>query len=1122
MDLFLKGILFATQIHKRSKMFKSQQLTLLFTLFLFTFSSAHSQGTKLLRFPDIHGDQVVFCYAGDIWKASSKGGVATRLTAHAGQEIFPKFSPDGNWIAFTGQYDGDEQVYIIPAKGGLPRQLTYYPAAGPLPPRWGYDHQVYGWSKDGKKVLFRSTRDNNTGSTNSSLYTVSVEGGLPERLPMPDAGAGDFGPNSDQLVYSPLFRDFRHWKRYEGGWAQDLYIFDIKTSQTTPVSKTKRTERDPMWIGGSIYFTSDRSGTLNLYQYNVSNQEVSQITDSKEWDVRWPSSDDKEQVVYELGGELVVLNLGSNNSQKITIEVPDDGLSMRPSRYSAAKNIESADLSPKGERALFVARGDVFTAPIENGSTRNLTNSTGSHDRGALWSPDGKTIAYISDKSGEDQIYLIDQLGKSPEVELTQPLKMEFGNLRWSPKSDQLLFSTAKGSLYLVTVSGKVLEKIDESEFGSYGGFGDYTWSPDGKYLAYSKPNEVQTGYQNFRSIFIYSIAEKKLRKITSDNFHEFEPVWDPDGEFLFYFSDRQFSPQISGIEWNFATNRSTGIYGVALKKSGKNPFAPESDEVEVQEKSSIDAKGKKKGKASGSTATDSDLKVDFDGMASRAFRVPVQAGNFYNLQARKGKLFYLESGAGFYGRSSYMENVLKCFDLKMKKEQVVLEGLGGYTLSYDGKKFLTSSGGKYLLYDAVPNTKSKKVISTGGLMVDRVPSEEWKNIFWEVWRRYRDLFYVENMHGYDWKAIGDRYSLLLDHVAHRSDLNYVIAEMIAELNVGHAYIVGGDFENPKRPRVALPGAQFELDSETKRYRIKKIYAGENEEPKYRSPLTELGVNAKASDYILAIDGEELKGDDNPYRLLQHKTDPVTLTLSSSPSLSGSREVQYVPLRSEGNLRYKEWTDSRRKMVDELSGGKIGYLHIPNMGSSGIYEFIKWYYPQLRKQGLVVDDRNNGGGNVSQMIIERLDSKLLGTRFDYAGNNPQTYPYTVFHGHMVCLINGTSASDGDIFPHRFRKAGLGKLIGKRTWGGVVGYSGTRRLIDGGSVVVPMFATNDIDGSYIIEGVGVEPDIDVDNDPASVIAGKDPQLEMGVREVLKLIETNPKTLPKRPADPVKTE
>jgi tricorn protease len=1063
--------------------------------------------TKLLRFPDIHGEEVVFCYAGDIWKAPVSGGVAIRLTAHPGQELFPKFSPDGSHIAFTGQYDGDEQVYVIPSAGEIPKQLTYYPASGPLPPRWGYDHQVYGWTPDGKSILFRSLRDANGGSTETALYTVAIQGGLPVKLPMPTSGAGDFSPDGSKMVYSPLFRDFRSWKRYEGGWAQNLYIIDLNSLETSDVSKTVRTERDPMWIGNAIFFSSDRDGTLNLYKFDIPSSQTTQLTTSDQWDVRWPSSDNKGKIVYEFGGELSVYDITSNSTTKISIQVPDDGLSMRPGQYPAYKNIEGFELAPKGQRALFVARGDIFTLPIEDGPTRNLTNSSNAHDREAVWSPDGKTIAYVSDKTGEEQIYLIDQLGKGEEQQLTTSFKGQLGGLRWSPDSKRIAFTQNNvGKLFVLDISTKKLYEAGDDEFGN---IGDHMWSHDGNFLAFS-----MNDWNDFSSLYIYSVEDDKTRRITSERFREFEPVFDPEGRYLYFLSDRNYAPQISSWEWNFATNRMTGIYALALREDVENPFPPKSDEVSMEEE-------KEDNEKDGTNVEVQKLYIDFDGLADRVTRLPIDFENISGLNANKGHIFYVTSGQAFYGRSSYEPRKLNVFSMEEREGSVLVEDVGPYVLSPEGDKILVSSKGNYQLYDAKPKAE-KKDINTKNMMVDRVPAQEWETIFWEVWRRYRDYFYVRNMHGYDWEAIGNQYAQLLQYVAHRSDLNYVISEMISELSVGHAYIQGGDFEIPDRPKVALGGMRFKLDPETGYYQISKIFKGDNEEPKYKAPLTEVGVHANVGDYVLAIDGEPLNGSDNPYRLLQHKTNPITLTLNSTTKMSGAREVKYDPIFSESNLLYLEWTEGNRQKVYEATDGRVGYMHIPDMGANGIYEFIKAFYSQIKKEGMVVDVRANGGGNVSQWIIERLDTKLLGTRFGYSSDKPRTYPYTVFHGNKVCLINQTSASDGDIFPHYFREAGLGPLIGKRTWGGVVGISSRGPLLDGGVVYVPLSATNNVKGEYIIEGKGVTPDIEVENDPASVIAGRDPQLERGIQEVLKMMEENPKKYPSKPEDPIKTE
>lgn len=1073
--------------------------------------------TKLLRFPDISGKSVAFCYGGDLWKASSNGGRAVRLTAHPGQELFPKFSPDGKWIAFTGQYDGDEQVYVMPASGGIPKQLTYYPAAGPLKPRWGYDHQVYGWTPDGKSVLFRSLRDADGGETLTALYTVKVDGGLPVKLPMPTAGAGALSPDGRQILYSPLFRDFRTWKRYEGGWAQNLYLFDLESKKATAIDHSKRTERDPMWIGEDLYFASDRDGRLNLYRYDRSSKSSKALTHHQEWDVRWPSSDNRSRIVFEIDGVLAIYDIKTGTEKRLSITVPDDGLSMRPSRHPAEENIESFGLSPHGERALFVARGDVFTAPVEKGETRNLTNSSDAHDKHARWSPDGRKIAFVSDLSGEEQLYLIDQDGRGAPEALTTGHKVMLGAPEWSPNGEDLAYSDKDGKLFVLNVKSKdVVEIVDAPR----GGINDYTWSPCSGHLAFTMKER-----NDFDRLYLWSVGDEEPRPVTDPHFDVDSPAWGPGGDYLFYLSRREFAPQISTIEWNYAGSHDRQIYALALRKEVEHLFPPQSDEVTFADEESGEDDSEtdeKDDDPEEEAAPPEPIVIDFDGLAQRSVRVPMKPENIRGLAAVEGFLCYSTTGSSFYGRSSSEKTVLHLFDLKKREPQSFVEDAGGWALSSDGKKIIVRVDGEFARYHLDPEAPEKQVISTADLMVDRIPREEWLTIFDEVWRRYRDFFYVENMHGFDWKAIGEQYRPLVKHVAHRSDLNYVIGEMIAELNVGHAYIEGGDFEIPERPKVGLPGARFELDAQAGKYRLAKILRGHNEEPQYRSPLTEVGVAVSEGDYVLAIDGEALAGGDNPYRLLQHKTGPVTLLVNDKPDEEGAREVTYRPITSESSLLYLDWVLGNMAKVDEMSEGRVGYLHIPDMGAPGIYEFIKWFYPQLRKEGLIVDVRSNGGGNVSQWIIERLDTKLLGTRFGYASDEPRTYPYTVFHGHKVCLMNETSASDGDIFPHRFRKAGLGPLIGKRSWGGVVGISSRGPLLDGGRVMVPLQATNDTDGEYIIEGRGVKPDIVVENNPRAVIEGRDPQLERGLQEVLQMMKKNPMTLPERPADPVKTE
>ena len=1084
------------------------RLTALFTALLILTSAAAQ--TKLLRFPDIHGDRLVFVYAGDLWTSPTLGGTATRLTAHPGLELFPKFSPDGSQIAFTGQYDGDEQVYVIPSSGGAPKQLSYYPARGPLAPRWGYDNMVYGWTGDGDSILFRSTREY-WGQKDGRLYTVSTTGGLPAPLPMPVAGAGDLSPDGKSVLYSPLWRDFRAWKRYQGGWAQDLYIFHLDTKETTRVTDHPRSDRDPMWLADAAYYASDRDGTLNIYRYDVKSKKTKQVTKSSKWDVRWPSSDGDRRIVYELNGELEILDVRNNNTTPVSIRVPDDGLHKRPGRISAEKQITDWELSPKGERALFVARGDIFTAPIEKGPTRNLTNSSGANDKWARWSPDGKSIAFVSDMSGEDELYLINQDGSGePQPITTDGAVMRYAP-KWSPDGKRIAISDKDGRLYIVEVETKQSTEIADD---SYSQLRNYHWSPNGGHLAFAMRVSERT-----RSLFIWSASDGETRQVGGEMFDEWNPAWDPKGDYLFYLSDRQFAPQISNTEWNFATDRQTGIFAIALRKDVAHPFPPESDEVESAEEN----ESKDEDSTDDSDKEEPPLEIDFDGLAARTARAPIEADNLAGLTAVDGNLVYVRTTPFYYGRQAGSKPSLQIFSLKDREAKPILENAGAYALSADGKTILVRSGGAFARYDVKANTKeTKKSVSTKGLMVDRDPSAEWRQIFEEVWRRYRDFFYVKNLHGYDWEALREQYLPWLEHVSHRSDLNYVIGEMIAELNVGHAYIEGGEWEAPARPKVALPGAQFELDPEARRYKIARILSGQNEEDIYRAPLREIGVDVNAGDYILAIDGEELAATDNPYRLLLNKADrPVELTLNDQPALEGARTVEFKPITDESNLHYLNWVEGNRRRVDEATDRRIGYLHVPDMGSNGIREFIKWYFPQIRKEGLVIDVRGNGGGNVSQMLIERLRRTVLGTRFSRTNDHVFTYPTDAYHGHLVCLISANSASDGDIFPARFREAGLGPLIGKRTWGGVIGITNRGNLIDGGVVRVPEFATNSIDGEFYIEGHGVDPDIEVGNDAESVIAGRDPQLERGIAEILKMVRENPRTFPDRPADPVRT-
>jgi tricorn protease len=1132
-------------------------------------SCAAAAGTKLLRFPDVWHDRIVFSFAGDLWTVGTQGGTAVRLTANPGLELFAKFSPDGQRIAFTGQYGGDEQVYVMPAGGGVPRQLTFYPAAGPLADRWGYDNQVYGWTPDGAAVLFRSARDGYM-LTDSRLYTVPQQGGAATALPMPVSGAGHFSPDGRRIVYSPLWRDFRSEKRYQGGWANDLYIFDLLHPALVQVTQDPHTDRDPMWIGDSVYFNSDRSGVFNLYRYDIAAGSTTQITHYTEWDVRWPSAD-ADQIVYELDGELHLYDTRTATDRALAIDVPADTTASRAEPVNAADNIEGLAVSPGGERVAIVARGDVFSVPVEHGVTRNITHSSNAHDREAAWSADGRRLAYVSDRSGEEELYVQTQDGDSPAEPLTAGSQSRYSAPRWSADDRRIAVADQTGRLSVIEVAGKRRIVVAQDPWDLTL---DYQWSPDGRYLAYSL-----NAANGFSSIYVWSTLDNKSRQVTPADFNAQSPAWSPDGKLLYFLSAREYQPLVSSSEFDFATDREIGIFAIALNRGVKNPYGIQNDEPGDADKADADGKGgpgttgagkgahgtaaAKSGAGKGGHAGDAAtgkgghtgdaatgdgahgtanhelplVTVDFTDIMQRTIRVPLDADDLTDLHVTDENLLYQRNGPYYYGRDSSVKPTVMAYSIKDREANSVIEDVTSWSVTHDGKHVLAQLSSKKIKYVGVGKSddgksddgksddgksEDAKTVSLAGLATTRIPAEEWHEIFAEVWRRYRDYFYVSNMHGYDWVGLRNRYAPLVDAVRHRADLNYVIAEMISELVVQHAYIEGGDLGLPKRQAVALPGARLALDTASGRYRIAKIYAGQNEEEHYRSPLTEVGVDAHVGDYVLTINGRELKGGTDPYELLQAPANqPVEWRLSATADGKAARTIRYRPLASETALIYLEWATNNRNRVDALSHGRVGYLHLPDMGEAGLREFIKGWYPQVRKEALLVDERDNGGGNISEMLIARLSRTLHGLDFARNHAGPGTYPRVVQPGPKAALVNEDTCSDGDIFAYAFRDWKLGPLIGKRTWGGVVGITDHGPLLDGGTVYVPEFGTADADGRWIIEGHGVDPDITVDQDPIAVMHGHDPQLERGVEELLKLLPATPTTLPKRPPAPVKT-
>ena len=1076
--------------------------TLVIVSLLLSITSLSNADTRLLRFPDIHGGLVVFTHGGDLWLAPADGGDARRLTSHPGLELFAKFSPDGSQIAFTGQYGGDEQIYVIPVTGGEPKQLTFYPAQGPLPARWGYDHQVYGWTPDGTSVLFRSLRDGYS-LTSSRLYVVDADGGMPSVLPMPVSGAGAFSPDAQQMVYSPLTRDFRTWKRHEGGWAQDLHVFELDGSTSRNITQHVRTDRDPMWIGDTIYFVSDRDDFLNLYAYDLGTENTTQLTRHTNADARWASDDGQGRIVYELGGGLRVYDVRSGEDRGLTVTVADDTTRGRPQVISVADKIESIAASPNASRVAIVARGEVFSAPVEHGVTRNLTATPDAHEREVSWSPDGQHVAYISDASGEEEVYVRDHHGREAPRQLTQGSSVRYYRPLWSPDGERIAFGDSESRILVIDV-----EESTVSLAGDDAGFAtqDYAWSPDGRWLAYSAEDS-----NGLRSIHIWDARSENSRQVTDEMFHEFAPRFSPDGQHLFYLSDRMFSPQIDLVEWNYAVDRETGIFAMVLAADGPHPFPPRNQEA-VDDKNGDDADDEDNESAP-------EVRIDFDGLAQRVARVPLEFGNVQNLHVTDTHVIFLETGPFYYGREADTKPTLKALGREDRETFTIADDVQEFEVAADKKNVIVRHSNGIKRYEIKGGEQEPKEVATAHLETERVPALEWRAMFDEAWRRFRDHFYVENMHGYNWQALREQYLPLLDHVAHRSDLNFVLGEMVAELNVSHAYIAGGDLGLPDRPSTALLGARLAADDRSNRYQFADVFAGQAEEARYRSPLTEVGVNVAVGDYLLAINGRPLTTDMNPYSLLVGAADGlVELEVAKNPQGRDARAVLVEPLSNESNLLYLAWVEGNRARVERESGGRIGYLHVPDMGANGIYEFIKWYYGQIRKDGLIVDVRGNGGGNVSQMLINRLDRNLIFVGHSRGVDNISTYPNAVFTGPMVALLDEDSASDGDIFPAAFQARELGPLIGKRSWGGVIGITNLGQLLDGGDVFVPQFGLASAEGEWIIENYGVDPDIEVENPPEALIRGEDPQLQRGIEEIERLMRTNPAALPPRPSPP----
>ncbi len=1094
-------------------------------------SAADRQEARLLRFPAVGGDNIVFSYAGDLYRVGINGGNAEKLTSHVGYEVFPRISPDGKTVAFTGQYDGNTEVYTIPVTGGEPRRITYSALVSRdlVGERMGPNNIVMCWTPDGKQIVYRSKQWCFSG-LRGQLMKVGAQGGTAEEIPTTEGGFCSYSPDGKYLAMNRMFREFRTWKYYRGGQADDIWIHRVGTTKIEKITDNDAQDIFPMWIGNEIYYLSDRDRTMNLFVYDTRTEQSRKVTDFTEYDCKFPSYS-QDYVVFENGGYIYKYDVKARKCEKVTVYLESDNVYSRPEYKNVADKMFAYSLSPDGERVLIIARGDLFSLPAQHGPVYNVTRTPGGHEREGVWSPDGKHVAWFSDKDGEYQVYVAPSDNMENARALTKFKDGYPSGLRWSPDGKKLYFSTLKREIYCVDIEAGSAKPIITGKTGSPRGF---TLSADGTWGAYTLDLD-----NDVTAVFLYDVASGKSYQVTDKWYSASSPLFSEDGKYLFFTSSRDFRSQYSRVEWNASYNINDYVFVIPLAKGTPDPTKLSSDEygnATAKPAGGPDFKpgdrpqfGGDKPAAEKKAAS---TKVDLDGIAQRASVLPLPAGRYRLILADNDKLYYSSFGGGMPGmggmpapggpgsRGGAPAAAVKVLDLKTLKTS---DGPKNVPMAFTpdhkkclvregGKLYVTGFGGPARLEDPVPTTEMD-------MLIDH--EAEWRQIYDESWRVTRDNFYVENMHGIDWNAIHDKYAVMLPYVKHRHDLTYLIGEMIGELTIGHAYITSG--EVPEIPRIAtgLLGGKFSRDGKTGAFRIEHIFKGASWDKSLVSPLDGPGINARVGEYITKVNGTPASQLTDIYQALVGKVGKtVSLEIAENAAGKNARTVYVKPVADESQLAYYEWVQKNIEKVDKASNGEIGYIHIPDMSTEGLDMFTKLFYTQLDKKALIIDDRMNGGGNVSPMILERLQREVYRMTMSRNGGRNETVPNQAFYGPKVCLIDKYSSSDGDLFPYGFRKLGLGKLIGKRSWGGIVGISGSRAYLDGQDMRTPFFTSYSTDGEWIIEGHGVDPDIDIDINPFEDYQGKDAQLDKAI-EVLKEEMKNWPDLPGTPAAPDKS-
>ena len=1086
---------------------------LLLALFALLPGVAEAQGTRLLREPTVSREHIVFVHANDLWRVGREGGDAVRLTTHVGGEQAPHFSPDGRWVAFSGEYDGNTGVFLVPVEGGEPRRLTWHPGAD----------VVSGWTPDGSRVLFRSGRDG-VPTRISRFWTVAVTGGMPEPLPLPQGHVGELSPDGRHMAYQEISFWDPEWRNYRGGQAQPISVVDMEdfSLRTTPREDERHT--DPVWVGSEVFFLSERDWANNLWSWNPDSGELVQRTFHSDFDVKSLDAGGGV-VVYEQGGWLHLMDPATGNSRQLEIHVRGDMNQARPRLVEVpAQGLVNPSLSPTGVRALFEHRGEILTVPAEEGDWRNLTGSSATAERAPAWAPDGRQIAWFSDEGGEYGLMIGTQDGLTAPRRIELPEPSFYFRPTWSPDSRRMAFTDTHYRIWMVDVASGAATVVDTDRFAHPERSMNPVWSPDSRWIAYSRRLDNQ-----LRAIFVYDTQSGESRQFTDGMSDAIDPMWDASGKYLWFLASTDYGLNTGWLDMSSYERPVTrGIYLAVLANDEPSPLLPRSDEEGASSGAAAGGVGGSGGAGRGGagagsgsgndTTSTPPVRIDFDGMAQRILALDVPLRDYTGLvPSPEGHVLYLEQIPGQQGGAT-----LHRYSLEERESARFLSPVLVATTSHDRKKLLYRSGTTWGIVDTErpPPSVGDGRLELGSLRIMVDPREEWRQIYREGWRYQRDFLYVDNVHGAPWDQVFDWYRPWVEHVRHRSDMNYVIDILGGEVAVGHSYTSGGDFPDVPSIPGGLLGADFAI--ENGRYRITRIYDGENWNPELRSPLSAPGIDVRVGDYLLAVNGVEVAAPENLHAFFQGTANRQTVLLvNDRPVMEGARTVTVVPLANEGALRQRAWVEDNRRMVDEMSGGRLAYVYVPNTGQGGYTYFNRYYFAQQHKQGAVIDERNNGGGSAADYIVDVLARDLHGYFNSRAGDRrPFTVPMAGLWGPKVMIINERAGSGGDLMPYLFKRQEVGPLIGTRTWGGLVGTWDTPPFVDGGRMVAPRGGFYDVDGNWAIEAVGVAPDIEVHQTPAEVIAGGDPQLEAAVQEALRLLESEAVELQPEPAPPVR--